>query len=305
MRMKHAVLATLPALFLTPVLAQESEISFKSTELASGLYMLEGVGGFAGGNLGLLAGQDGAVLIDDGLPPLTEELLEAIGELTEESLEFLINTHVHGDHIGGNEALAKEGAIIVAHDNLRKRLLADGMTTAAGDVPAPEDALPVVTFSDSVTFHLNGRGAFVFHVEKAHTDGDAVIHFRDDNVIHAGDVMFNGLFPFIDLDSGGSVDGFIAAQERILALADDETRIIPGHGPLARKKDLAAAIDMLKDARARVRALVEAGKTEEEILGANPLAHYHDDWNWSFITTERMTKTLVRALAGVEVPASS
>ncbi|MCP4200992.1 MAG: MBL fold metallo-hydrolase [bacterium] len=284
---------------MTPVLAQvslqEPEISFKSTELVPGLYMLEGEGGFAGGNLGLLIGEDGAVLIDDGLPPLTDELLEAIGELTKEPLEFLINTHVHGDHIGGNEALAKAGATIVAHDNLRQRLLTDGMTTAAGDVPAPEDALPVVTFSDSVTFHLNDRGARVFHVENAHTDGDAVIHFRDDNVIHAGDVMFNGLFPFIDLDSGGSVDGYVAAQERILALADDATQIIPGHGPIATKKDLATAVAMLKDARARVRSLVEAGKTEEEILEANPLADYHDDWNWGFITTERMTKTLVRA----------
>ena len=167
---------------------------------------------------------------------------------------------------------------------------------ADGEVPTPRDALPVLTFSDSVTFHLNDREAFVFHVERAHTDGDAVIHFRADNVIHAGDVMFNGLFPFIDLDAGGSVDGYIAAQERILALADDRTRIVPGHGPLAGKQDLKAAVDMLKDARDRVRTMVKAGKTEQEILTANPLAEYHEGWNWGFITTEIMTKTLVRAL---------
>jgi glyoxylase-like metal-dependent hydrolase (beta-lactamase superfamily II) len=258
--------------------------------------MLEGSGGFAGGNLGLSIGRDGVFLIDDGLPPFTDELLEAIGDLTDQPIEFLVNTHVHDDHIGGNEELAQHGATIVAHDKLRSRLLTDGMTTAAGQVPAPEAALPILTFSDSVTFHLNGHDAFVFHVERAHTDGDAVIHFRTENVIHAGDILFNRLFPFIDLDSGGSVDGFLEAQKRILALADDETSIIAGHGAVADKEDLAAAIAMLEDSYARVRLLVEAGKTEEEILAANPLADYHESWNWGFITTERMTRTLVRAL---------
>ncbi len=296
MRIRLALLAALPALLVMPALAQDSGISFKSTTVAPGLYMIEGVGGFSGGNLGLLTGEDGVVLIDDGLPPLTDMLLAAVGKLTDDPVEFLINTHVHGDHIGGNEALGKQDATIVAHDNLRRRLMTDGMTTPTGDVPAPKAALPVVTFSDSVTFHLNGRAAPVFHVEHAHTDGDAVIHFRDDNVIHAGDVMFNGLFPFIDLDAGGSVDGYIAAQQRILALADEETRIIPGHGPLADKNDLRAAAEMLEDAYGRVRALVDAGQSEEEILAAEPLASYHDDWNWGFITTERMTKTLVRSL---------
>ena len=298
MRIRPAMLAFLPAVFFMPVLAQDSGISYKSTELAPGLYMLEGEGGFAGGNLGLLTGEDGVVLIDDGLPPLTGKLLAAIGTLTKDPVEFLINTHVHGDHIGGNEALGKMGATIVAHDNLRHRLVTEGMTTADGDVPAPKDALPVLTFADSVTFHLNGRQAFVFHVEHAHTDGDAVIHFREDNVIHTGDAMFNGLFPFIDLDSGGSVEGYIAAQRRILALANDATKIIPGHGPLAGKKDLKAAVEMLTDARDRVRQLVDAGQSEEEILAANPLEIYHDDWNWRFITTERMTKTINRELTG-------
>jgi glyoxylase-like metal-dependent hydrolase (beta-lactamase superfamily II) len=285
-----------PALGQEP--AMQPEISFEPSELAPGLYMLVGVGGFAGGNLGLSIGDDGVVLIDDGMPPLTDELLEAIAALTEDPVDFLINTHVHGDHIGGNEALAAAGATIVAHDKLRERLLAEGMAMPDGPVPAPEGALPVVTFSDSVTFHLNDSTAFVFHVEQAHTDGDAVIHFRDLNVIHTGDVMFNRLFPFIDLDSGGSVEGYLAAQKRILALANDATKIIPGHGEMAGKADLAEAIAMLEDARGRVKALVEAGKSKEEILDANPLADYHDVWNWSFITTERMTETLIRDLAG-------
>jgi len=296
MRDRLALLVLLPVVALTPLQAQDAEITFKSTEVATGLYMLEGEGGFAGGNLGLLTGDDGVVLIDDGMPPLTDKLLAAIGELTKDPVEFLINTHVHGDHIGGNEVFGKRDATIVAHDNLRHRMETEGITVPNGHVPAPEDALPVVTFSDSVTFHLNGREAFVFHVAQAHTDGDAVIHFREDNVIHTGDAMFNHLFPFVDLDSGGSVDGYIAAQKRILALADEQTKIIPGHGPLADKKDLQVAVDMLEDALSRVRVLVDADKSEEEILAANPLADYHDDWNWGFITTERMTKTLVRAL---------
>jgi len=296
MRIKPVMLALSATLFLLPILAQDSKISYKSTELAPGLYMLEGQGGFAGGNVGLSTGEDGVVLIDDGLPPLTGTLLAAIGKLTEDPVKFVINTHVHGDHVGGNEALGTLGAVILAHDNLRLRMVADGMTTADGKAPAPKAALPVLTFSDSVTFHLNGRRAFVFHVEHAHTDGDAVIHFLDDNIIHVGDVMFNGLFPFIDLDSGGSVEGYIAAQKRILALADEQTKIIPGHGPLASRKDLQTAVDMLQGAHDRVRRLVDAGQSEEAILAANPLEDYHDDWNWGFITTERMTRTLYRAL---------
>ena len=288
----------LSALMFMPVLAQNTKISYESTELAPGIFMLEGKGGFGGGNMSLSIGDDGVVLIDDGLPPLTETLLEAIRKLTAKPVEFVINTHVHGDHVGGNEAFGRAGATIVAHDNLRQRMLDDGMTTADGDGPAPAGALPALTFSDSVTFHLNGREAFVFHVEHAHTDGDAVIHFVADNVIHAGDVLFNGLFPYIDLDAGGSVEGTLAAHARILALADDETRIVAGHGPLADKKQLQAARDMLETAQARVRALIQAGKSEEEILESNPLADFHDDWNWGFITTERMTKTLVRALTG-------
>ena len=296
MRIRLSLLAILPTLIALPCLAQEAELSYKSTEVAPGLYMLEGVGGFTGGNLGLMIGEDGIVLIDDGLPHLTDLLLAAIAEHAEGTVDFLINTHVHGDHIGGNETLAKAGATIVAHHNTRRRLLEEGVDTPNGKMPAPAAALPTLTFSDSVNFHLNGRDAFVFHVEHAHTDGDAVIHFRKANVIHTGDVLFNGLFPYIDLDSGGSVDGYIAAQERILSLADDDTKIIPGHGPLANKADLQTAVDMLKDAQARVAKLLADGETEEQILAVNPLADYHEDWNWGFITTEKMTKTLHRSL---------
>lgn len=267
--------------------AQEQNISWKSTELAPGLYMLEGQGGFPGGNLGLITGDDGVVLIDDGLEPLVAVTVAAIESLTGDPIDFVINTHAHGDHVGANEVLHGKGATIVAHENLRTRMVKDGSNRAA---------LPELTFTDAVTFHLNGHTAKVFHVANAHTDGDSVIHFPEVNVIHAGDVMFNHLFPYIDLDGGGSVVGFIAGQKQIIAIANDETKIIPGHGALANKADLQAAVDMLEDAQARVKALVDAGKSQEEVVAGNPLADYEDGWSWEFITTERMTETIYRSL---------
>ncbi|MFT5500368.1 MAG: cyclase [Woeseiaceae bacterium] len=277
------------ALAAGSAIAQEGEISFKSTEVAPGLFMLEGQGGFTGGNPGLLTGDDGVVLIDNGVEAATQVALAAIEKLTDAPVDFLINTHAHGDHVGANAAIHKTGATIVAHHQLRERMIAE---------EAARDALPELTYADSVTFHLNGYTVHVFHVAAAHTDGDSVIQFPQVNVIHTGDAMFNKLFPFIDLDSGGSVDGYIAAQQLILSLANDETKIIPGHGVLADKADLQAAVDMLIDSQARVKALIDAGNDLEQIKSVNPLADYHDTWNWQFITTEVMTETLYRSLTG-------
>lgn len=268
--------------------AQDAPMRFKSTEVVPGIYMLEGDGGFAGGNIGLLVGDEHIVLVDDGLEPFAPALIDAVTEVAGRPIDFVINTHIYGDHIGGNAALSAEGATIVAHDNTRSRLIADAEFGPEG--------LPVMTFSDAVTFHVNGHEAFIFHIEAAHTDGDAVIHYRNVNVIQAGDIMFNHLFPFIDLDNGGTVDGYIAGQQRILMMADDETIIIPGHGPLATRADLARDLDVLIDCKARIKALVDQGKSESEVHAANPLAVYHEGWNWDFITTERMTQTLYRDL---------
>ena len=285
--MRKLVLIAL--LLALPVAAQEMATTIKSTEVVPGIYMLEGADGFSS-NMGLLVGDEHVLLIDDGMAPITESLIATIEELAGRPLDFLVNTHAHGDHVGSNATLAEDGAIVFAHDNLRQALL-DAVDSAGG--PA---GLPVVTFSDEVTLHVNGHMAVVFHVAAAHTDGDAVIHFPDQNVIDAGDLFFNSLFPFIDLDGGGSVAGYIAGQQRILDMANDETAIIPGHGPLATKADLQAELDMLVDARARVKKLVDAGKTSEQVIAANPLADYHEEWNWGFITTERMTTTLYRSL---------
>jgi len=281
----------------SPALAQDSAISFKSTEVASGIYMLEGVGGFAGGNLGILTGEDGVVLIDDGMQPLFNKTVAAIRKQVGTDVDFVVNTHAHGDHIGGNEGLSKAGATIVGHNKLRQRLVAEGITGPSGQTPATPHWLPEITFSDAVTLHLNGQRVHVFHVAKAHTDGDSIVHFPDADVIHAGDVLFNGLFPYVDLDSGGSVEGYLAAQKRVLALAGDGTTIIAGHGPLATKKDLQAAHDMLADSCERVAELIRAGKTEAQILAMNPLADYDADWSWGFITTERLTRMLIRDIS--------
>lgn len=273
--------------------AQDEKATINVQEVSPGLYMLEGGSVFIGGNMGLLVGDDGVILIDDGIEPYGTLLLGTIGDITGDPVNFVINTHVHGDHVGSNEALHMSGATIVAHDNIRKRLVEDGWPTPDGNVKTADGALPVITFADSMSFHLNDHLAFVFHIEKAHTDGDGAIFFAAQNVMYSGDVMFNRLFPFIDLDNGGSVDGFLAGQKKILSMINDDTKIIPGHGHLASKADLQVAIDMLTDSRARVKALVDAGKSADEIVAENPLADYHDEWNWGFITTERMTRTLV------------
>jgi glyoxylase-like metal-dependent hydrolase (beta-lactamase superfamily II) len=282
-------------LALTSAYAQEAEISFKPTEVGSGLYLLEGEGGFVGGNLGLSVGEDGVVLIDDGVGPLASKMLAAVADIAGRPVDFVVNTHVHGDHIGGNAALHESGATVIGHENVRRRLIEDDAASADGSAPAPESAMPEITFSQSMTFHLNGHEAFVFHVERAHTDGDAVIYFRGADVLHAGDIFFNGIFPFIDLESGGSVAGYLKAQDDILSLAGPGSRIIPGHGPLGARSDLQAARDMLADARDRVKALVDAGRSEQEIIAENPLETY-EDWSWDFITTEAITRTLVRDL---------
>jgi glyoxylase-like metal-dependent hydrolase (beta-lactamase superfamily II) len=253
---------------------------------------MQAVGGFGGGNITLLVGDEKVVLIDDAMVPTAPALLAAVLQTAGRPVDFVINTHVHGDHVGGNALLQNSGSVIFAHDNIRKRLEADP-TDAGGP-----DGLPVVTFSDTVTFHVNDLTAYVFHVEQAHTDGDAAIHFGDVNVIHAGDLFFHKLFPYIDLDNGGTVDGYIAGQERLLSMADDDTVILPGHGDVATKAGLREDLDMLIDAKGRVTQLVEEGKTIEEALEINPLADYHDVYNWGFITTERMTRILFRDLSG-------
>jgi glyoxylase-like metal-dependent hydrolase (beta-lactamase superfamily II) len=265
--------------------------SFDHTEVSPGIYMLRGADGqLPVGGTGLLVGDEYVVLIDDSLAPLGPALLEKIEELAGRPADFIINTHAHGDHTGSNQFQAEHGAIIVAHDNLRSRMESDPrQNTGPG-------ALPIITFSDEMTFHVNGHEAFVFHIEAAHTDGDAAILFREANVIATGDLLFHNLFPFIDLDSGGNVAGYKAGMQRLIDMSDNQTKIMPGHGPVATRADLQADLNMLIDAEARVKSLVDRGLSEDEIVTANPLVDYHDEYSWGFITTEVMTRTLIRSL---------
>jgi len=272
-----------------------SKVEITSAKLAEGVYMLQG----AGGNIGLSVGADAAFLIDDQYAPLTPKIKAAVAALTSKPVKFVLNTHWHGDHSGGNKDFGEAGTLIVAHENVRKRMSTEQFIEAFGMKTPPSEpaALPVVTFADSVTFHLNGDEIYAFHVAPAHTDGDSVVQFRKANVLHGGDTFFNGMYPFIDLSSGGSVNGMIAAADRMLALAGDGTKIIPGHGPLGTKADLKAYRDMLATARDRVAALVKAGKTLEETTAAKPLAELDAKWGQGFLKADPFVSILYKDLS--------
>ena len=281
--------------------AEESANPFAAVEVAPGIYQLGNTNenfamntrdDFVGGGVGLLVGDEYVVLIDDVMEPTAPALLARVEEVAGRPVDFVINTHAHGDHVGGNAYVAENGAIVVSHDQLRSRMEPNPqLNTGPG-------ALPVITFSDRMTFHVNGEEAIAIHIPNAHTDGDAVIHFRNANVIAAGDLSFRGMFPFIDLDSGGTVAGYKAGMQQLIDMADAETRFITGHGDVGTRAGLEQDLAMLNDAEARVKALIDKGMSAEEIFAANPLAVYHDDYNWFFITTERMTQTFIRSLTG-------
>lgn len=292
------VLTSAAALFagsaLLAATAQTSEVTITTTDLGDGLYMLEG----QGGNIGLSVGADGVFMIDDQFGRIADKIKAAIAEITDQPVDYVLNTHWHGDHTGGNEAFAASGATILAHDNVRKRMKEGMNANGRNTPPAPEGALPVITFSDTTTFHWNGHEIHAYHFANAHTDGDAIIHFRAANVMHLGDTFFSGRYPFIDLASGGSVSGFIANLEAAAALADGDTKVIPGHGPLSSKADIETMISVLKETRAKVKALVDQGMDDAAIVAADPLKDYNETYAWGFINGERFTRTLIADLRG-------
>lgn len=258
--------------------AQENldDVSIETVKVADGIYMLIGWGG----NIGLCVGEDGAFLVDDQVAPLTKRIRAAIAALTDDDVRFLINTHWHFDHTGGNENMGEAGALIIAHENVRKRMSVDQFMRALDlMVPAsPESALPVITFTEAVTFHWNREEIQVFHVEHAHTDGDAIAYFTKANVVHMGDVYFNGRYPFIDVESGGGVNGVIDAVDRVLVMANPSTKIIPGHGLLSTPDELREYRDMLAAVRDRVLAMKKEGKTQEEVVAAKPTSDFDAKW---------------------------
>ena len=273
--------------------AQEDKyagVEINTHQVAPGIYMLAG----EGGNIGVSAGEDGVFMIDDQFAPLTGKITAAVAALSDQPIRFLVNTHWHYDHSGGNENLGNQGVLIMAHDNVYERMSRDTEIAAFNTVvPAsPKVALPVITFNDNVTFHLNGEEIRVAHYRNSHTDGDSVIHFRNANVIHTGDIWFNGFYPFIDISSAGSIDGVISSIKALLALADDNTRIIPGHGPLGDKQGMQGYLEMLETVRDRMNRLIAEGKSLEEIIELKPNADYDATLGSGFINPDKFLQIL-------------
>jgi cyclase len=295
--MKHAVIL-LSVLFSLSAAAQSDrfdKVQIKTTRLTQNIYMLEG----EGGNIGVSAGDDGVFVIDDEFAPLTARILAAIKAFSDKPVRFLINTHWHFDHTGGNENFGKAGIVIVAQDNVRKRLTTktpiEFFKSSYG--PAAPEALPVLTFKDTVTFHLNGDEATAIHAPNAHTDGDSIIHFKNANVVHMGDTYFNGFYPFIDIGTNGSVKGVIAAADRVLQITDDASKIIPGHGPLSNKTGLKAYREMLVKVYARISSMVKAKKTLAQVIAAKPTKDYDGKWGNGFLKPDQFVEVVYTSIA--------
>lgn len=294
--MRRSIITVLLLVLASTGAGAQDTARFSVQLVAPGIHMLVEP---SGGNVGLSVGPDGVFMIDDHLKGMSARLLEAVRSITPHPVRMLINTHFHYDHAGGNEPLGEAGAIILAHDNVRRRLNADQLYEAFNFTQkrtAPP-GLPVITFASDVTLHLNGDEIHAFHVRSAHTDGDAVVHFRNANVIHTGDVFFNGTYPFIDLSRGGSIDGMVSAVNRLVDLATEDTRIIPGHGPLADRAALVRYRDALIGTRDAVRAAMAGNRTLEQVKAAKPTAPWDEHWGAGFVRPDAYVETLYRSLS--------
>ena len=269
-----------------------SKVEIKATALRGGTHMLTG----AGGNIVASAGSDGVFIIDDQFAPLSLKIRAAVRKLSDKPLRFVVNTHWHGDHTGGNEDMGKAGAVIVAHDNVRKRMSVGQLLRGQKVPAAPSAALPVVTFTQDLALHLNGDSVRVQHVAHAHTDGDALVKFERANVLHMGDVYFNGLYPFIDAESGGSIGGLLTAIGSGLALSDATTIVVPGHGPVSNRKELAAYGVMLKGHRDRIAALKAQGKSLAQVIAAKPTASTDEALGKAFIKPDELVTSIYNTL---------
>ena len=267
------------------------DVTIQTHKLSGNVYMLVGYGG----NIGVSVGEDGVFVIDDQFAALTPKIVAAIKTLSDKPIKFLANTHWHGDHTGGNANLNKLGATIIAHDNVRKRL---EETPNRDKSMRPKEALPVITFNDKLSVHINGEKIKIFHVHAAHTDGDALLYFTKSNVLHTGDVYFNGMYPYIDLNSGGSVNGYIEAVKQTLKLINDETIIIPGHGKVSNKKEYQIFLTMLETLKANVLTEIANGKTEDEVAANKAITKVYDDlgYSWNFISSEKIRRSFYKSL---------
>jgi cyclase len=268
--------------------------TFSTTKVRPGLYMLSG----AGGNLALSVGRDGVLLVDDDMTPMAGKLQAAIAELTKKPVRFVLNTHWHFDHVGGNAALGASGSVIVAHQRVRERM-AEGQysTTFQMDIsPAEPIALPLLTFEQGLAFHFNDDTVEVEHAPAAHTDGDSLVYFAASNVVHTGDLYWNGIYPLVDVESGGRMLGVIEGVAAILARIDDETKVIPGHGPLSDKAAMQAYHDMMKTVFERVRTHKSRGMSVDEVIAAKPTAEFDEHWGKGLFSPEQWVQLIYGAI---------
>lgn len=280
-----------------PAVAQQqdlSQVQIGTVPVADGLYMLTG----SGGNIGVSVGADGVVVIDDQFAALVDKIRAAIAEVSDKPVRMVLNTHWHFDHTGGNELLAGGGALVIAHENVRKRMSAGQFNEffQSETPPSPAGALPVVTFTSDVTLHLNGQTIEIEHVPTAHTDGDAIVWFKELNAVHMGDTYFNGFYPFIDFGSDGNIRGMVAAVEHALERMDANTQVIPGHGPLSNAAELRTYHDMLKAVTERMEALMAQGKDVDAIVAAKPTAAFDAEWGGGFIKPDDWVRLVHRGM---------
>lgn len=271
-----------------------SKVDVQTSPLRLGTHLVTG----AGGNIVVSVGEDGTFIIDDQFAPLHGKIVAALQAIDTKPVRFVINTHWHGDHTGGNEAFGSSGAVIVAHDNVRKRMSTqqfDAQMKPKGE-PSPDAALPVVTFAEGVTLHLNGDNVRVVHVAAAHTDGDALVKFENANVLHMGDTFFHGNYPFIDASSGGGINGVLVAVDTGLGLADADTIVVPGHGARTDRAGLAAYGALLKDYRDRIAGKKADGQTLEQVIAARPTAETDAAMGQGFIKADALVRAIYETL---------
>ena len=269
-------------------------VRIRPVKVTDQIYMLKG----SGGNIGVLIGKEGTLMIDDQFGPLSNKINGAIKTLDPGEIRFLINTHLHGDHSGGNENFKRMGVTIVAHDMARDRMSKEKLNPTTKEVTPPrdKDALPVITFADKINFHLNDEDIELIHVDPAHTDGDVAVHFKKANVYHMGDMFVTYGYPYIDYTSGGSINGFISSLDKLLGMMDDNTKIIPGHGELCTKADMKKFRDKLADIRDQVAAALKKGKKVEEITGLGIADKYDAEWGKGFIKGKDFVLTIAESL---------
>jgi cyclase len=285
-------------LLITANNASSQELDFDAvdvsiTHVRGPIYVIEGLGG----NIGVSAGDDGVFIVDDQYAPLVPKILRAIRSVSSKPIRFVINTHWHGDHMGGNEPIVEaEGSVVIAHDNARAHLICDFDNQLWGLVKAADEAAwPIVTFDQNVSLHLNGEEARLVYVPDAHTDSDVVVWFKNSNVLHTGDAYAGG-YPLLDWPSGGTIDGFLNAYQVLYEMIDDQTIIIPGHGDITHRDDLMKNYNAVREIRDRVKAMISEGMTEDEAVLAKPTAEWDSELENGFVNGEFVTRTFYQSL---------